>query len=242
MSMSMDATEPSQPLATGQRRADMMSSVVAVERSVKERRDRETPFLNWWLATFILSPVTCGIYNIVIWFKMIIRVNEFRLRRRNYYEAVIGFSARYADAAGKLDLVREDLRRLEVDGCEALDTDVRPTNPWLAWFLSFITLGIWGLVVLYRLNKAWYTFQVIEQEFDDRLSQVWLKLGLVNYPLTFNVDASKKRSFGLYLFLSIVTLGVWAAVWNYKIYTDPDSSYAEFHSIEDTVLQTARAA
>lgn len=239
--MSLDASEPT-PLVTAQTRAAMMLSVVALERSVKERRDREAPLLNWWVATFILSPLTANIYGLVMWFKMVIRVNEFRRRRRDYYEAVIDFSARYADAAGKLDVVRDDLRRLELDGCEALDADVHHTNPWLALILSIVTLGIWSLVVVYRLNKAWYTFQVIEQEFDDRLSQVWLKLGLARYPLTFTADASKKRNFGLYLFLSVITLGIWTLVWSYKLYTDPDSSYAEFHSIEDMVLQTARAA
>jgi hypothetical protein len=43
------------------------------------------------------------------------------------------------------------------------------------------------------------------------------------------------------LILSIVTFGIWSLVWEYKIQTDPDNLYNEFHSVEDTVLQTVRA-
>jgi hypothetical protein len=220
----------------------VMPSVMSLERSVKARRDQDVPFMNWWLATLIVTPVTLYIYGIVIWFKLLGRVNAFHLRRRQYYDAVVDFTAKYADAEGKAGEVQEELRRLRLDGVQALETNVPVMNPWLQWLLSIVTVGIWGLVVMYRLNKAWYTFETIEQTFDDNLSQAWAKLGLAKYPLAFNVDARKKRGFGLYLLLSVVTLGIWGIVWNYKIYTDPDNIYSEFHGVEDVVLQTARAA
>lgn len=220
----------------------VMPSVMSLERSVKARRDEDVPFMNWWLATLIVTPVTLGIYGIVIWFKLLARVNKFQIRRRQYYDAVIDFTAKYADAAGKSGEVQEALRRMKLDGVQALETNVPVTNPWVQWLLSIVTLGIWGLVVMYRLNKAWYTLETIEQAFDDQLSQAWAKVGLAKYPLAFNVDPRKKRGFGMYLLLSFVTFGIWGMVWNYKIYTDPDNIYSEFHGIEDVVLQAARAA
>ena len=103
-----------------------------------------------------------------------------------------------------------------------------------------VTLGIWAFVWLYKMNKIWYDLQKIEQDFDDKISQIWSKLGLIKYPLSFNLDSSKNRSYALYLILSIITFGIWSLVWDFKIHTDPDNLYKEFHSIEDTVLQIVR--
>ncbi len=103
-----------------------------------------------------------------------------------------------------------------------------------------LTLGIWNFVWLYKMNRIWYDLQTVEENFDRAISQIWIRLGLTKYPLNFAVDPSKKRSYPLYLLLSVVTAGIWAFVWDYKIHTDPDSLYKEFHSVEDMVLQVVR--
>jgi hypothetical protein len=119
--------------------------------------------------------------------------------------------------------------------------NLRKLNAGLSFLLTIVTLGIYGLFVLHRMNRYWWDAQVLEQDFDDKLSQTWTKLDLMRYPLSFNVDQSKRRGYALYLILSIVTFGIWGLVWDYKIHTDPDNLYASFHSVEDTVLQTVRA-
>jgi hypothetical protein len=84
--------------------------------------------------------------------------------------------------------------------------------------------------------------RISQQDFDDKLSQSWLKLDLMRYPISFTVDQGKRRSYALYLIISILTLGLfWIFVWDYKIQTDPNNLYDEFHSVEDTVLNTVRA-
>jgi uncharacterized protein DUF4234 len=123
----------------------------------------------------------------------------------------------------------------------AYGRDMRPIKAGLSFLFTVITLGIYGLYVLYRMNRYWWDAQVVEQEFDDKLSQSWMKLGLMRYPISFTLDQGKRRSYPLYLILSIVTLGIWAIVWDYKIHTDPENLFREYHSIEDTVLQTVRA-
>jgi len=91
------------------------------------------------------------------------------------------------------------------------------------------------------MSSSWWNAQVLEQDFDDKLSQVWTRLGLLKYPLNFNEDQSKRRSFGLYLVLTFITFGIWGLIWDYKIHTDPDNLFNDFHAIEDSVLQTVRA-
>lgn len=119
--------------------------------------------------------------------------------------------------------------------------NLRKINSGLSFLLTVVTIGIYGFYVLYRVNRYWWDAQVVEQEFDDNLSHAWLTLGLMRYPITFNLDQEKRRSYALYLILSIVTFGIWAIVWDYKIQTDPESLYGEFHSIEDIVLQIVRS-
>jgi hypothetical protein len=90
------------------------------------------------------------------------------------------------------------------------------------------------------MNRYWWDAQVVEQQFDDNLSQIWSKLGLMRYPLDFALDQRKRRGYALYLILSVLTVGIWIIVWDYKIHTDPETLYPEFHSNEDVVLQIIR--
>jgi nitrate reductase NapE component len=218
-----------------------IQTVVGVERSVKERRDVDVPLTNWWLASLVIEPFTLGIYYIVIYFKRIGRIDKFTARKQRYYEAVLSFTERYAATMGSVNQVQGQIDDTKSLVAHAFSGRVRPIKAGLSFLLSLITLGIYGFIVWYRMNRAWDDLQKLEQEFDDKLSQIWLSLSLVKYPIKFEIDTSKKRSYGLYLFLSIITLGIWGLVWDYKVHTDPDNLYKEFHGVEDTVLQTIRA-
>ncbi|HJU36331.1 MAG TPA: DUF4234 domain-containing protein [Gaiellaceae bacterium] len=221
--------------------ADMVQSVTVLDRAIKQRRDTDTILMNWWLYFFLVSWVTFGIYTLVLFFKRINRIDGFIARKHSYYTALLEWTERYAQQEGKEDSVHHDLAdmRSEVDAAYA--GDMRPIKAGLSFLLTLVTLGIYGLYVLYRLNRYWWDAQVLEQDFDDKLSQVWMRLDMMRYPISFTVDQSKRRGYVLYLILSIVTFGIWALVWDYKIQTDPENLYNSFHSVEDTVLQTVRA-
>lgn len=219
----------------------MVQSVTVLDRAIKQRRDTDTVLMNWWLYFFLVSWVTFGIYSLVLFFKRITRIDGFSERKRGYYTALLQWSERYAQEQGKEDSVHHDLADLRNEVDVAYRGDMRPIKAGLSFLLTLVTLGIYGLYVLYRLNRYWWDAQVLEQDFDDKLSQVWTRLGLMRYPMSFNVDQSKRRGYALYLILSIITFGIWALVWDYKIQTDPENLYGSFHSVEDIVLQTVRA-
>ncbi|HVW34440.1 MAG TPA: hypothetical protein VHL53_18045, partial [Acidimicrobiia bacterium] len=119
---------------------------------------------------------------------------------------------------------------------------LRPINPGLSLALSIVTVGIYYFYVLYRLDKFWWEIQEFERDFDDAISQTWMKLGILRYPVNFEPQQSVKRSFGLYLGVTLVTLGLFGIVWDYKIHTDPERLFPEFHSAEDAVLNAVRTA
>jgi hypothetical protein len=220
----------------------MVHTVTTIDRAIKERRDVDTELVNWWLYILLLSWITFGIYGIVLFFKRINRIDGFSRRKSVYYEGVIEWTQRYARQQGKEDAVHHQLDDLRGEVRHAHRNDLKPINAGISFLLCLVTIGFYGLWVLYRQNKYWWDAQVLEQDFDDKLSQAWTTLGIVRYPVNFSIDQSKRRSYWLYLGLSVVTIGIWGLVWDYKIQTDPDNLYRELHGIEDTVLQTIRAA
>ena len=236
---------PSAPPATlpavGSSNPDLIQSVTRLDRAIKERRDTDDQLVNWWLYFLLLSWITLGLYSIYVFFKRISRVDGFSRRKKDYYTATVEWTRRYADTIGQEDAVHHELSELDDEVARAYGGDLKPLKAGLSFVLTLVTLGFYGYYVMYRLNRYWWDAQILEQDFDDKLSQAWAKLGLTRYPITFRIDQSKKRGYPMYLILSIVTLGIWGLVWDYKIHTDPDNLYSEFHSVEDTVLQTIRA-
>ena len=219
----------------------MVQAVVKVDRAIKERRNSDTPLINYWLYFFLVSWVTLGIYTLVLFFKRIARIDQFSDRKQSYYQSLIDWTEMYAQQQGKEDKVHHVLGDMRSEIQAARKGNLRKINAGLSFLFTVLTIGIYGFYVLYRMNRYWWDAQVVEQEFDDNLSRVWSDLGLMRYPISFTLDQDKRRSYALYLILSIVTIWIWAIVWDYKIHTDPDGLYPEFHSIEDTVLQIVRA-
>jgi hypothetical protein len=221
---------------------DMAHTVNKLDRAVKQRRDVDEPLINWWLYVLLVSWITFGIYSVYLFFKRINRIDGFSERKRAYYESVLEWTERQAAAKDQQDAVHHELADLKSSVVHAYDNELRPIKAGFSFLITLLTLGIYGFWVLHRLNRYWWDAQVLEQDFDDSLSQVWTKLGLLRYPLTFEVDQSKRRSYPLYLILTIVTFGIWGLVWDNKIHTDPDRLYRDFHGVEDSVLQIVRTA
>lgn len=185
-----------------------IQSVQQLDRSVKARREIDVPLVNWWLYVLLVAPVTLWIYSVYLFFKRITRVDGFIEREEAYYESVLAFTERYAEERGQLDSVHAEIGDARDNLRHAFLDPVKPIRAGLSLVLTVVTLGLYGFYVQYRLNKVWYDLQVVEQEFDDALSVVWQKVGLAKYAISFRLDPSKRRSYGLYLLLSIVTLGV----------------------------------
>ncbi|HLI58992.1 MAG TPA: DUF4234 domain-containing protein [Solirubrobacteraceae bacterium] len=226
--------------ATPATRADLIDSVTRIDRAIKERRETDQPLINWWLYFLFVSWITFGFYGLYLFFKRINRIDAFSARKRAYYRALLEWTRRQAAGHERAGEIEAELQDLETAVAFAYGHELRPIRAGRSFLLTLVTLGIYGYVVLYRENRYWWDAQVVEQDFDDRLSQLWTALGIIRYPITYAADRSKRRSFPLYLILSIVTLGIWGLVWDYKIHTDPDRLFGEFHAVEDSVLQTVR--
>jgi hypothetical protein len=221
-------------------RADLVDSVTRLDLAIKQRRETDETLINWWLYVLLVSWITLGFYGLYLFFKRINRIDGFSRRKHAYYDALLEWTRRQAAGHERAADIDAELQDLSVAVTFAYDHELRPIRAGRSFLLTLVTLGIYGFVVLYRENRYWWDAQVVEQDFDDRLSQLWTRLGIIRYPITYAVDRSKRRSFPLYLILSFVTFGIWGYVWDYKIHTDPDRLLGELHAVEDSVLQTVR--
>jgi hypothetical protein len=160
----------------------------------------------------------------------------------HYYNAVIDATRQYAEMNEQYGAAHDDLDELQHFTKARFTDEHKPVKAGLSLILSFITLGIYGYYAVYRTMRFWWEVELTEQDFDDKLSLIWTKLGIIRYPLTFEPDEELHRSFGMHLFLTIVTFGIFGIVWDYRLHTDPDRIYPEFHSAEDGVLSALRSA
>jgi hypothetical protein len=218
----------------------MNQEVLRIERSVRERNDSDKVLVNYWLYFFLLSWITVGIMGIVLFFQRIGRVDKFIDRKKSYFEGLVNYSEQTAKEKGVYNELSAQIGKLkEVYEYDFLKNN-KTINAGVSFLLTIVTIGIWGIVVMYKLNKAWDNLQRSEQKFYDELNPILMKLELTKYPISFRVKSNKSRSFILYILLSIVTLGIWGIVWDYKIHTDADDLYPEFHTAEDSVLMAIK--
>lgn len=90
------------------------------------------------------------------------------------------------------------------------------------WALSFASLIV-GLVVLYYLTTDYYYHEQGEIAF---LQRVTMALGKKGTALTVTPsNPLHTRSYGLYIFLSIITLGIFCLYWAYVIFHDPNQHF-----------------
>jgi len=99
--------------------------------------------------------------------------------------------------------------------------------------LSFASLIV-GLVVMYYLTTDYYYHEQGEIAF---LQKVTAALGKKGTALTATPsNPLHTRSFGLYIFLSIITLGIFCLYWAYVIFKDPNQHF-DTHQVWESELE-----
>ena len=97
------------------------------------------------------------------------------------------------------------------------------------------------LIYIYRMNKIWDDVQQFESEMYDTISQVFILLKLLDYPIIYCTDPRIKKDFTIYTILGFVTGGIWFLVWDYYVHTAPDDMYQTFHKAEDIMVEVVKS-
>jgi hypothetical protein len=180
------------------------------------------------------------ILNIYAIYNLVKRRNEHFYRQGLMSEDLLKLINKYADKKG----VKVELSSLERTLRERQHEEKEKSAPLWA-ILTFVS-GIAGLYVFYFLMKDFYNHERHENSFWESISN---NLNTIGVEFTLPIDVKnaqlrrnvvQKRSFKIYLLLSIVTFGFFALYWFYILIKDPNEHFRE-HAILETQLDTALA-
>ena len=103
----------------------------------------------------------------------------------------------------------------------------------ITWVFTIAAIVI-GLVVLYYLTMDYYYHERGEIAF---LGKVVVALGKSGTSLTVNpTDPLHRRSYGLYILFTIITLGIFGIYWAYVVFHDPNKHF-NTHEMWETELE-----
>jgi hypothetical protein len=102
----------------------------------------------------------------------------------------------------------------------------------LGWALGLFGIPalIIGLIIIYYLTMDYYYHEQGEIAFFGRIAEIFSKKGISF--TTAPTNPLRRRSYGLYIFLSIITLGIFALYWAYVIFRDPNQHFDTHDSWE----------
>ncbi|MDP2210850.1 MAG: hypothetical protein Q8J63_03820 [Candidatus Aquicultor sp.] len=84
----------------------VLQNLPRLERAIKESRDTDKSLISWWLYILLISPITLGIYSIVVFFQRINRRDRHFARINGLFKAALDITKEVADEK-ELDIHNE---------------------------------------------------------------------------------------------------------------------------------------
>jgi hypothetical protein len=217
-----------------------LESFPLLDRESRRRNDTDTRLS--YAMYLVLGFFTLGIYILYANYKMIERQQEHYKRMTRFNDDLFKIINERAEDVGKKEEVRRDADELRIlnDEYQRLERG-KERSPALWTILSIITLGILFFYVLYFLNDDLIKHQRAEAEYIEKASAVLNKLGIGNHPVVVE-QVVPDRSFPLYLFLTVITIGLFEFYWAYVRIRDGNEHFNEHERFEDQLMALIRSA
>ncbi len=193
----------------------------------------------------VVTTVACALVAIYLWWYNWLLYS----RRNNHFNRIKRLKVSLSELLEeKTEIEKETLNK--ADSFLERKEAPRPSSLFFLWLilsylgsfsqflsplgvLSFASLIV-GLVVLYYLTTDYYYHEQGEIAF---LQRVTTALGKKGTALTATPsNPLHTRSFGLYIFLSIITLGIFCLYWAYVIFKDPNQHF-DTHQVWESELE-----
>lgn len=184
-------------------------------------------YLGWTILTF-------GIYSHYATYKLVER-RHFHAQRRLAFQSYWwhALNAR-ADAAGRRTEVAEGLDNLSRIYQQMEAYEKRNKREPILWMLLRLVFGPVGAYINHFLNKDLRFYDEWESSYAANSEWVMQRLGVpVSVPQ--RRQPVPERSTGLYVLLSIITLGIFAVYWRYTVMTDGNAHFADDAAMEDAL-------
>jgi preprotein translocase subunit YajC len=189
-----------------------------IEKNMKMRK--ETDRIMWFSMWIILSVASFGI----AWFPMIyylIKRRNAHFQRQEKLQKMVLNKMRNKTSSGKSVSVSKKIENLEPS-----------RNPFGWTFLSLLVVP--AFYVFYFLNNDLMKHEEQEHDFLVEVITLAKDSGVPLKIQSFKV--TKSFASGKYLVLSILTLGLAAAYWLYRIFNDYNSHFKMQWKMEDDLL------
>jgi len=205
------------------------------------RRREETDYRFSYGSYFGWNLLTLGFYSHYATFKLVERRTQHAQRRLAFMSYFWHALNARAETAGQKELIAEGLDNLSRIYQQMEAFERRNKREPILWMLlrivgQYFLFGAIGAYINHFLNKDLLFYDEWESSYAANAEWVMQRLG---YPVAVPRRARpvQNRSTGLYVFLSIITFGIWAAVWRYQVMTDGNNHFDDDAAIEDALLR-----
>lgn len=187
----------------------------------------------------LLTLVTCGIYGLYIFYKLMERRDRHLARMANMVNTSAALLREKADAAGKTGLITDELARLEMIQREMYEQSrERGAALWLA--IGIITgIGVW--IGYYLIMDDLSRHDQLEAQYFTLMSSALSKMGL-STEAAGAAPTIPERNFVAYLLLSLVTCGIFYFYWIYVLVDDGNTHVEAQVQWEDYIYSALATA
>jgi hypothetical protein len=206
----------------------------------------QTDYRFRWGSYFGWTVLTLGFFRYYGTFKLVERRTRHVQRRLAFSSYLWHTLAGRADATGRRAEVQEGLDNLsrihaQIEAYER--THKREPVLWMLLHLGLnVVTGIGfiiAFIINHFLNADLRFLETWEQSFGQNVEWVMRRLGYdVHLPERnqFGMEPVPSRSTGLYVFLSIITIGLFAIYWRYTLMIDGNAHFDADDRMEDVIL------
>lgn len=199
------------------------------------RRDETDYRFNYWsyLGWTIL---TFGIYGHYATYKLVERRTAHAQRRLAFLSYFWHALNARAEAAGKKEEVTEGLDNLSRIYQQMEAFERRNKREPILWTLLRFVFGVVGAYINHFLNKDFRFLDEWESSYAANAEWVMQRLG-ISAQIPQRRRPVADRSTGLYVFLSIITFGIWGMVWRAQVMRDGNEHFDDDDAIENELLR-----
>jgi len=165
----------------------------------------------------LLTVVTCGIYGLYVFYKLIERRDLHLARVANMVNTAVALLKEKAAAAGQTELIAQELAQIEYLQREMYDQS-RERGAAL-WLVLGIFTGVAMWIGYYFIMDDMRKHDGLEAQFFTLTSQALAKMGLASQA-SQAAPNMPDRSFAAYLVLSLVTCGIFGFYWIWTLIDD----------------------
>lgn len=187
----------------------------------------------------LLSLVTCGIYGLYVFYKLMERRDMHLARVANMVNTSVPLLKEKAAGGGKTEAIGQELAQLEMVQRQMYEQS-RERGAVL-WLILAIVTGVAAFIGFYFIMDDLAKHDQLEAQYFTLMSQALAKLGLSSQA-SQAAPNMPDRNFALYLVLSLVTCGIFYFYWLYVLVDDGNSHVEAQVQWEDFIYSSLAAA